>query len=407
MVEELKVKIIPDISEVKRQLAGVGVVGTGGGGVASGGAGSKSEISLKKIAGGVFAGNLLLKGIDFILKALDPILKPLLVLMQILVLTIFRPLFPLFKLGMQALIRAFGLGDEDEVSLGEQAGEGLFPQEDIDRIKKVFPEIADDITVAKNFFQKMIDSLGSPTGLVDRIFASIEFLIDTIFGEGTTSKFVEGITKFAQELPGKLIEGISGVAGFISEAFDGIVTGLVDLADVGQDIFDEIFKQVSENLDPLAKFGQEVLDDLTEGLGSFASDISKGVSEFVDEIVNGLRNMGKSFINAIVEGINKIIDFINSLLAQIPFTTPIPKILPLAQGGIVTKPTLALIGERGPEAVIPLGRGGAGIGTTINQTFNIQALDTESMKKAIEEANREMLAEAKRQGTFVGRTFNA
>ena len=37
----------------------------------------------------------------------------------------------------------------------------------------------------------------------------------------------------------------------------------------------------------------------------------------------------------------------------------------LAKGGIVTQPTLALIGESGPEAVVPLGKGG-GIGTTIN-----------------------------------------
>ena len=37
----------------------------------------------------------------------------------------------------------------------------------------------------------------------------------------------------------------------------------------------------------------------------------------------------------------------------------------LGQGGIVTRPTLALVGESGPEAVIPLGKGG-GIGTTIN-----------------------------------------
>ena len=37
----------------------------------------------------------------------------------------------------------------------------------------------------------------------------------------------------------------------------------------------------------------------------------------------------------------------------------------MAQGGIVTRPTMALIGERGPEAVVPLNRAG-GMGTTIN-----------------------------------------
>jgi hypothetical protein len=41
----------------------------------------------------------------------------------------------------------------------------------------------------------------------------------------------------------------------------------------------------------------------------------------------------------------------------------IPK---MATGGIVTSPTLALIGEAGPEAVVPLGKGGGVGGITIN-----------------------------------------
>jgi phage-related minor tail protein len=38
----------------------------------------------------------------------------------------------------------------------------------------------------------------------------------------------------------------------------------------------------------------------------------------------------------------------------------------MANGGIVTSPTLALIGEAGPEAVVPLGKGGGMGGITIN-----------------------------------------
>ena len=40
----------------------------------------------------------------------------------------------------------------------------------------------------------------------------------------------------------------------------------------------------------------------------------------------------------------------------------------MASGGIIRRPTLALVGEAGPEAVIPLGRRGAGIAPTINVT---------------------------------------
>ena len=45
----------------------------------------------------------------------------------------------------------------------------------------------------------------------------------------------------------------------------------------------------------------------------------------------------------------------------------IPK---MARGGIVTRPTIALIGEAGPEAVVPLGAS-SGFG---NVTINVYAL---------------------------------
>ena len=48
----------------------------------------------------------------------------------------------------------------------------------------------------------------------------------------------------------------------------------------------------------------------------------------------------------------------------------IDEVVPFATGGIVTSPTIAMIGEAGPEAVIPLGQMGSMGGTTINLTIN-------------------------------------
>jgi len=47
------------------------------------------------------------------------------------------------------------------------------------------------------------------------------------------------------------------------------------------------------------------------------------------------------------------------------------KIPGFADGGIVTKPTLAMVGEKGPEAIVPLGKGLAGGGITVNVTGGI------------------------------------
>lgn len=39
-------------------------------------------------------------------------------------------------------------------------------------------------------------------------------------------------------------------------------------------------------------------------------------------------------------------------------------LLGMAEGGIVTKPTVALLGESGAEAVVPLEKAGGGLGST-------------------------------------------
>ena len=68
----------------------------------------------------------------------------------------------------------------------------------------------------------------------------------------------------------------------------------------------------------------------------------------------------------------------------------------LAEGGIVTRPTLALIGESGPEAVIPLGRGGAG-GNTFNINFNnLTVRSDEDIDILTEEISLRLAQEAER-----------
>ena len=67
----------------------------------------------------------------------------------------------------------------------------------------------------------------------------------------------------------------------------------------------------------------------------------------------------------------------------------------LADGGIVTGPTLALIGERGPEVVVPLsGRNSGGLGGGINITVNAGLVSTpaqigQQIIEAIQKAQRQ------------------
>jgi hypothetical protein len=105
----------------------------------------------------------------------------------------------------------------------------------------------------------------------------------------------------------------------------------------------------------------------------------------INAIVNTVIGFFAGMVNAAIGAVNAIISAYNSipLLPDIPKapTVPVPqlggqapsavvakKIPRLAEGGIVSSPTLALIGEAGPEAVVPLDRMNTGGGVTINVT---------------------------------------
>lgn len=112
------------------------------------------------------------------------------------------------------------------------------------------------------------------------------------------------------------------------------------------------------------------------------------IKDTVGNIFNNIVELGKglwaSLSSHFKSGINAIIDQINGFLNSLKqFTTlkingkvivsaiEVPQIPKLAAGGIALGPTLALIGEAGPEAVVPLskGAGGFGGGTQIHVTI--------------------------------------
>jgi len=94
---------------------------------------------------------------------------------------------------------------------------------------------------------------------------------------------------------------------------------------------------------------------------------------------------------------NGIADLWNNTLGKLEISIPdipglpgrgktfgIPNIPKLANGGIVSAPTLALIGESGPEAVVPLS-GGMGMGGGNNVTINVNGGDPNAVVKALQD----------------------
>lgn len=86
----------------------------------------------------------------------------------------------------------------------------------------------------------------------------------------------------------------------------------------------------------------------------------QGVQNIFRGIFDGLTNIAKKPLNAIIDAINAMIRGLNKI--KLPNWIPgfggmginIPTIPKLAKGGIVDAPTIAMVGEAGKEAVMPL-----------------------------------------------------
>jgi hypothetical protein len=92
-------------------------------------------------------------------------------------------------------------------------------------------------------------------------------------------------------------------------------------------------------------------------------------------VTAALRIVGDGFTNGIINPVKAAIGLVADLvrlMGKIPGVSAIGglvgKIPGFADGGIVTRPTLAMVGEKGPEAIVPLGRGGGVGGVTVNVT---------------------------------------
>ena len=109
------------------------------------------------------------------------------------------------------------------------------------------------------------------------------------------------------------------------------------------------------------------IQDATSGAWNFI----EGIIGKIGQGIRGFVNLIKAEINGLISMINFAIRAIDSIHVKLPdwlpglggmeFGVNIPQIPMLANGGIVTSPTLAMIGEAGAEAVIPLSKmGGMG-----------------------------------------------
>ena len=262
--------------------------------------------------------------------------------------------------------------------------------------------VANIVPIIKNYLNRLIEHFGRVAGfiadavggVIDVFKGLIQFITGVFTGdwkkawEGIKNIFggvwdaIVGIAKAAWEAikrpfkeagaffgdVWKLIKNIfAGVGDWFSNIFSKAWKGIKNAFGSVKDFFGSVWSNIKGCFGSVSTWFK---DTFTKAWTNVKNVFSKGGKIF-DGIKDGILNGLKTVINGIIGGINKVIavpfNGLNSALKKIrdvsiaglkPFrwisTISVPQIPKLARGGIIDQATLAMIGERGREAVVPL-----------------------------------------------------
>lgn len=216
-------------------------------------------------------------------------------------------------------------------------------------------------------------------------------------------KLWDAFTKIFSNAWEKVQEVFSAVGTWFSDIFSGAWEGIKTAWDGVKGFFVGIWDGIKSVFEGIGKWFGKIFTDAVDNIKKAWS----GVTDFFSRLWEGIWEVIRTPINWIIDGINTIIGGLNSLAIDVPDWVPlvggqhwgisipeipkIPETSKLARGGVVDKPTPAIFGENGAEAVVPLENNKkwisrvanemvsalgvqpqkAGLGRNFNQTFNV------------------------------------
>jgi phage-related protein len=139
-------------------------------------------------------------------------------------------------------------------------------------------------------------------------------------GRTILSAGIDGVIWFFTELPVKIANWVNRLPGIIGGAF----------------------RTAWENAKQFVRDGADAVVDFVQKLPGRIGGFMRNVGS---TILGGLKSGINSIIGGFNSGINRVGDAVGISLPNIPL---------LANGGLITSPTLAIVGEAGKEAVIPM-----------------------------------------------------
>jgi hypothetical protein len=198
----------------------------------------------------------------------------------------------------------------------------------IDAIMNVIDDvIKPTMKVLGPFIKTVVSSVLTVFEPIGELFTEIKDVFSDLFGESKALGDVWGtIGKTLGSLVSVVFVPLKSAISFIIQGVKSVVEVFGGIVDIFQGRFEEGMKK-----------------------------IVKGLIGFILRPFQFILDMATGTINAVIDGLNKI-PGVSLEPVEFNLAESASNLVPLAKGGIVTQPTPALIGEAGPEAVVPLSK---------------------------------------------------
>jgi tape measure domain-containing protein len=233
-------------------------------------------------------------------------------------------------------------------------------------------------TQAISVFSMLPEPVQTLVVAVGGLAAAFVFLAPAIAAISTAATAIGPLFAGISAAVGGIVAAMTGSGGLlaaIAAVFTGPVGWIALAVAAGVAIYafrDQIaaaFKVIGDVLKAAAKFfynsyvkpvitaGDLVVSGLKSAFSSLASILSSPFKTAVESI----KNLFRSLLNFVASGINKATSGIRTLISNynsIPLLPKVPNIPTVsvpafAAGGVVSQPTLAMVGEAGREYIIP------------------------------------------------------
>lgn len=284
-------------------------------------------------------------GVDLILQLLDGLVKGLPKLVKGAI-KIIKSLAQSLKENIGPLLKAFTDAIAEIAALFKDPE---FTKEMI----MIFVELA--VAIAKAIIENLPSLIASIGDVLSGLLGGLWLAIQDIFapvGEWFNENVIQPVVNFFKGLGdsiGKIFtDAWSGLKNGAKSAWDGIKNVFKAIPDW----FKNVFKNAWEGVKKVFSTGGKIFSGIKDGIVSAFKTV-------VNAIIKGLNKIIAVPFNAINGIMNKIrnIEFLKitpfkNLWKQDPLA--VPEIPLLARGGIIDRPTLAMLGEAGREAVVPL-----------------------------------------------------